>query len=430
MLALLVALATAQPVPESPVMDVDGPILSNPAAMSRFAFFELAPSNGRGMTAPCACATPTGAKGETIALARASTAACTKGNPYTGIQVGDVVDCASNQVRVENPGGTGLEIRVENSATNNLLRASALDNAAWTKTATVTADQYTSPANDLTADRVDDTSGVASQGVSQVFVTGSTTKHSVSCLVRGDTATKATISLTGTGNSAGDCSASLSSLSTTTWDRIYCSSASAYAAGLTSITMSLVVGTAAADQGRIAVWRCQHETSAPFPTSPIHTDGVAASRSAGDNLSHTLAAIVDDVGSAAMTFRPLHGADFGTCGTSCGGPQFYAGDGNTRVLYAQSGNLRTYDGTNNPALAATYVALTAKRYCSRWSAGGGWVVRNLTDATSTSSAFTGTAFGGTAAPVLTFSLSGGAATSGWISGICFDRSPSFPCCPP
>ena len=42
----------------------------------RFAYFEFAPEGGAGMTAACACTTPTGAKGETLTFSRASSGTC------------------------------------------------------------------------------------------------------------------------------------------------------------------------------------------------------------------------------------------------------------------------------------------------------------------------------------------------------------------
>ena len=87
-----------------------------------YAYFEFAPASGAGMTAACACTTPTGAKGEAMTFTRTGAATCSKqGLATTGINDGDLVTCASdNQPRVEPSGGV-LGLRVESAKTNPLL---------------------------------------------------------------------------------------------------------------------------------------------------------------------------------------------------------------------------------------------------------------------------------------------------------------------
>jgi hypothetical protein len=188
-----------------------------------------------------------------------------------------MVTCSSNLPRVESD-GTALGVLAESASTNNLLRSEELENAAWVSTATVTANQATDTFNNVAADQLSDVSGAALQGSAQTFVTGSLTKQSVFCIVRAGTATSATIAMTGTGNAAGDCSATVSGLSGSTYNILTCSSASAYAAGLTAVTLTISVGTVVGDTGTIMVGGCQHELN-PFPTSYIPTVAAAATRS-------------------------------------------------------------------------------------------------------------------------------------------------------
>ena len=102
-----------------------------------YAFFEFAPSGGAGMGAPCACTTPTGAKGEALTFTRASNGTCTKtttgGLTTTGIANGDLVVCSSNQPRVEYDSQGVLGLLVDSAGTNSVLRSQEVNNAAWTK---------------------------------------------------------------------------------------------------------------------------------------------------------------------------------------------------------------------------------------------------------------------------------------------------------
>lgn len=239
--------------------------------------FSFAPASGAGLGAACACAAVTTAKGQAVTWTRGSTAECTTvGLATSGITTTSMVTCSSNLPRVESD-GTVLGVLVEKVGTNNLVRSEELSNVAWTATATVTADQATSPKNTLTGDQLSDGSAVALQGVLQAFTTSSLTRQSVSCYVRAGTLASATIAMAGTGNAAGDCTNTVTGLSGTTWNRLSCSSSAAYAAGLTAVTLTLSVGTVVGDTGTVMAWGCQHELS-PYPTSYIPTVAAAATR--------------------------------------------------------------------------------------------------------------------------------------------------------
>jgi hypothetical protein len=126
-------------------------------------FFSFAPIGGAGMTAACACTTPTGANGEVLTFARASSGTCLKGPTVTGIANGDMVTCTTNQPRVM-PGGDGtggVGLLVEATRTNSALRSQEFDNAAvWVPSHSggadpvVTADAAVAPDGTTTAERI------------------------------------------------------------------------------------------------------------------------------------------------------------------------------------------------------------------------------------------------------------------------------------
>lgn len=274
-MGLLLALLLAQPV-LTPT-NVGGPII---ASGSRFAFFEFAPLGGIGMPAACTGTTPTGAKGEPATFVRATAATCLKGNTSTGIVVGDLVKLTSGQPRVM-PGiaGTANGILIENAGTNLALRSEELGNAAWVATAAVTNDTFVAPDGTTTAEQLNDASGAASQGVTQAITTGSLTRHAISCFNRAGTASSVTLTLTGTGNSAGDTTCSNAALSGTTYDRVCCVSAAPYAAGLTAVTFAVLVGNGVGVTGTIGAWGCQHEVgSMGYCSSYIPTTSASATR--------------------------------------------------------------------------------------------------------------------------------------------------------
>lgn len=165
MLTALLLLAVAQTQPASPL----GPVYSYPSLMTPVvpwgpAAFEFATSAGTGMGAACACTNPTGTLGETMTFSRASVAWCTKGHSWSGIQSGDLVQCASNQARVMPCGdGTGpAKLLNERLHSNNWQRCQEFDNLIWSKNGngnpvnvpTVWADDAGAPNGATTADAV------------------------------------------------------------------------------------------------------------------------------------------------------------------------------------------------------------------------------------------------------------------------------------
>lgn len=364
MLSLVVAVLAGQ---LAPPMHFLQPNLSRPSVVSGPAF-EFAPLSGAGIGTACACAAVTGSKGKAVTWTRGSTAECTTlGLATSGLTTTSMFQCASNLPRVESD-GTALGVLVERTGTNNLPRSEALDNVAWTATATVTADQATSPKNTATGDQLSDGSALALQGVSQAFVTSSLTRQSVSCYVRAGTLTSATIAMAGTGNAAGDCTNTVTGLSGTTWNRLSCSSSAAYAAGLTAVTLTLSVGTVVGDTGTIMAWGCQHELNG-YVTSYIPTVAAAATRSGESNSINGQTAGLPG-GSMSVTayvtpefvqalIPALTGIVEGQIG-SASGAGLYFGSGVGLRCQTLNAGAQTLDGTPAPAIA---IGVTRKWGC-------------------------------------------------------------------
>lgn len=304
MLSALLVLALGQRVIELP--NPEGPIFASPSLSRTLAFFEFAPSTGAGMTTTCGCVNPAGAKGEVLTVTRSGNATCAKGGISTTIADGDYVVCGSNLVRVENQSDGVRGIRVESAATNTALRSAELCNAAWTDVGTpsCTSDQAAGPFGTTTMDRFDDNDIGAQEGRSQAITTSSLTRHTVSCRVKAGTANSATISLVGTGNSVGDCSQNATGLSSTTSTVITCSSANAYTAGLTGVTVSILAGSTVSVTGTLFVEACDHVVNAPFLSSHVPTAGTSVTRNAEDVFA-TVTNLAENKICIAVTVEPL-----------------------------------------------------------------------------------------------------------------------------
>ena len=157
---------------------------------------EFAPNDGAGMGTECACAAVTLASGTAVTFTRGSSGTCVNSS-------GTGFTCGNNLPVVESRNGV-LGLRIENAATNVLLRSAQLDNAAWTATATVTADQYTGPWG-ATMEQLDDEDAANSLGVNQTVTTafGSDQYWMASCWVRAGTQSSMRLKLSGTGATAG-----------------------------------------------------------------------------------------------------------------------------------------------------------------------------------------------------------------------------------
>jgi hypothetical protein len=384
------------------------------------AFFEFAPLSGAGMGVACACTTPTGAKGEALTFTRASNGTCTKGNPTTGIQNGDLVVCSTNQPRVGNPDGAGLALLVESSRQNRWLRSQEFDNASWTKTGitdaapTVTANFADAPDGTTTAERIQfaATTGAANDSSVEQFISTGAGQLSVSVYVKGN-GTSGTIDL---------CSYA------TTWACTPCAFVSASWTRCTldnraalAVSNYIQLGNVSYHNGGtlrsaadVLVWGAQGEIGS-YSTSYIPTTTVAVTRAvdaAATFASPSLASLAS-TGSAAGTVMPL------AAGTLAGGIVIMDTAG--RPLYFNGSTARIYDGVTETQVANGAAALTPKRYWSSWT-GSTQTVNNTTDGTSTSGAFDGTmTTTGPLAVCASATIGGG---DFYCRGVCLDPSPT------
>jgi hypothetical protein len=286
---LWASVAFAQPVDPCTVE----PYKRLPRCRERFAFFEFAPSNGAGMTAPCACTTPTGAKGEALTFTRASSGTCLKSGTTTGIANGDLVTCATNEPRVM-PGGDGTGgagLLVEGTRTNIALRSEEFDNAAWTKTncagtpgaPTVTADQAVAPVGTTTADRIQVPATTAAQASCMYGVFSQTGNHSGGIFLKGNGTTD-TVEFALYDNTAALYRCVTCEYNPTTWTRCLKENVGQGSVAGTIILGNLGSGGTLCNTGAhgakdFFAWGAQAEVGA-FASSYIKTEGSAVARAA------------------------------------------------------------------------------------------------------------------------------------------------------
>lgn len=386
------------------------------------AFFEFLPESGAGTAGACSTTAPTGAKGETLTSPRATAATCTKTLDgvfaTTGIANGDLVQLASNQAVVE-PDATGvLELGVEQARTQIAIRSAEICNAAWIDVGTpaCASDQAAGPFGTTTMDSVTDNDGAAFEGRSQVIVDTSQTIHTAFCYVKWSSgaAASASITLTGTGNAAGDCTGTKATLSTTTSSIVSCTGA-AYGAGLTAVTVAIRVGTVAGDQGTLLIEGCDVKASSSYRVGHVPTTNVAVARSAELNPSFSgvsLAGLAAS-GSSAISVTP-YGA------SHPGGWLIMNAAG--RAAYAVTTTFRIYDGTNEPQLAHGFSAGVRKRYWTSW-VGSTLTLTNVTDVTSNTGTFDGAM--DTTGPLHVGASSVIGLTADWrVSRVCIDPNAS------
>jgi hypothetical protein len=346
-----------------------------------------------GNTTPCLCTAPTVYSGQTFALSRTGSATCDKqGQVVTGIANGDMVTCAADQARVERNTAGDLALRLEVGRTNLALRSKEIDNAVYSShgTPTVTANAGVAPDGTTTADRLQVTACVGDgtiEGRYQSFVTASAL-HTGSLLVKSYPGAGAqSISVCTFATSPGTC---------VTCDAVEASWSRCQAATtgvIAEVTFGCVHDTAnyngSSDTGDadVLVWGVQLEAGA-WASSFLPTVASAETRGS-ETATITLAANVPVLGSSALTFE----SPAGEAATPYG-PLLWI-NGSTRLIYRNS-SVRTYDGTNEPAIANGVVALTPKRYSTSWGTAGGFILKNETDAVTAASAFTDAAWTGAA----------------------------------
>lgn len=326
-------------------------------------------------------ANPTGAKGEAMtAFTRTGAATCsTSANGIfttSGIANGALRELAADQLRVETNSLGQPEMLIEQTKTNVLLRFIDYANLAWADvgTPTLTGGQ-TSPWSGTyatSAVQFDDNAAGAFEGRSQTVTVTAATAYIMHCYIKAGTAAEARLSLDGT-------TADVTGLSSSTWTIHSVADASSSGVG---ISAQVLVGDAVGDTGTIIVGGCQVEAGT-YRTSMIPTLGTTIARGADTNPSFggvTLTALATR-GCSAVNVTPL-----GTSGMS-GVAVFMNTAG--RPLYSAGPNLRMFDGTVEPSLAANHVGGSRKRYRSTWSVADGQDLFNVTDVTTSGGAFDG-----------------------------------------
>lgn len=372
--ALLVTYLATNPLP-----NLEGPIYSQPSTMGRFAYFELAPPGGAGMTAPCASSNPSGAKGEAMSFTRTGVATCsTTSNGIfatSGIANGALVEVPTDVIRVETDSTGAREVLMEQSKQNALPRFIDYGNAAWADvgTPTLTGGQ-TSPWTGTyatSAVQFDDNDAAGFEGRSQAITVSAGAAYFMHCLVKGGSLAEARITLDGT-------AATITGLSSSTWSIISVADVSSSGVAITAQVMN---GDATGDTGTVIWGGCQVE-SGTYRTSMIPTAGTAVTRNADGTpvFSGVSLAALAASGCAAANMTPL-----GTSGMVGG---LLIANSAGRFLYTVGSTLRSYDGTTEPTLAANFIIATRRRYRSTWS-GATQTLYNVTDATSNSGAFDG-----------------------------------------
>lgn len=277
------------------------------------ALVEFAPASGLGMTAPCACVNPTGARGEAMTVTRASSAFCSKqGAANTGINNGDLVSCGNDLVRVEPSNGVA-GVRTEMARTNQALRSQEFDNAAWTSSVsgvaapTITANAATAPDGTVTAERFEVPATTSGQ-FSYIFQGGfAAAQSTTSIYVRGVSGSGAINVLSGAGPNACLSCAYVS----TSWTRCRLNT---NAANSTFIffgndSASAVCGTGSKSAIDAYIWGAQHEEvgaigGGGFATSYIPTTSATATRVV-DAVTMTILDRADQTICLAATLEPL-----------------------------------------------------------------------------------------------------------------------------
>lgn len=226
---------------------------------------------------------PTGVAGETLTLARASTAMCTKtstgGLATTGIANGDLVLIPAAYARVEYDSDGVKGLLVEGSSTNYATRSQEFNNAVWSPfgsgaaAPTVTANAGTAPDGTLTADRLQ-VAATTTTGRSVVFQ-GALVAPSVSVYVKGYGGTSGVIDATGdTGGVTTGCGCAYNG---TTWTRcvVNGTATGSFTIGNDGVAGGCGSGTRAALD--VLVWGAQRETYTRT-TSYIPTTSSAVTR--------------------------------------------------------------------------------------------------------------------------------------------------------
>ena len=437
---MLLALLLAQLVPADPA----GPIVTNPATMRQYAFFEAFPASGAGTTTACSTTAPTGAKGEVLTFTRASSATCTKtasgGLATTGIADGDLVSMSSNVARVEYDSAGTLGLLVESSRTNVLLRSQEISNTVWTALGEgggtaptkVATDSTIAPDGTVTAETVTFAATSSTQGSflyqSVGELTGVATHSDFLRAVSGS----CTLDICETWNGTANTTCSSCTITDASWTRCGVTGGSG-----TGTSRFPIIGNVSSRNGGTAraactayIWGEQHEVGA-YATSYIPTTSAAVTRvvesASFDGLSISSA---NGLSWAATVWHPsgnggaVWAAGVNLTQDASNRTQLYRANTNVQQceVFSTSGNIST--GT----VISVYTANQAYRQaCSYSGAGASSTVSGYRNGTLTGTSAAGLTSAWTATSVLPGALGVAATTGpadGVVSRVCIDPSPT------
>lgn len=187
---------------------------------------------------------PTGARGEPIVYLRGGHIACDT----------DLVDHSQfSLINAHTPCVVRSGLRYHRGLQHDIFWGEDFTNAAWEDegTPTVTADTDFSPEHGVLADTMSDNDGAAFEGRCQTVTTAADAGPGFAVWAKAGTTNKLRLSVTGTGNSAGDTTCNFTTLADAGWKRMDCLAAAAYEEGIASVRGCVLVGSAASDTGSV-----------------------------------------------------------------------------------------------------------------------------------------------------------------------------------
>jgi hypothetical protein len=345
-----------------------------------------------------------------------------------------LVVLSTNVVRQTYDSQGFLGILAEPAGTNICIRSAEICNAAWVNSLSPACvpDAAVGPFGTTTMDRLTDNDPGFQEGRAQAIVTTSATQFTAFCYVKAGTATSAEIRLTGTGSSTGDCSQTISGLSTTSSSIVACTSPAAYAGTLASVQILIRVGANPADQGTLFVEGCDVKASAPYRTSHIPTVAGAVTRSADTGGDFNGLSISTAAGlSWAASVQHPSGSGGAVWAPSA---SVYQDALNRTQLYRANTNVQHCDifttsgvRSTSPVISAYVAGQTYRQACSYSGAGASSTISGYRDGVLTATSATGLTSGFTATTIVVGGLSPAALASdsgGIITRVCVDPNPS------